>query len=184
MQTDAALRFWKHLAERERDALGFLPFGSVARVAELGRLLIQEASDEPIGFLLHGPPRPIIRVYQTAVRLDARRRDNALALVDRLLAAGVAGGSRACMLHCAADLEANAFWLAAGFTAVGVRTRSTRRQRPQLTWWRSLTGEAIDDQVAELCHSSPTRGEGLTPAKFDELQAQFGRLLALAPRSR
>lgn len=177
-------QYWLHLSRLHSDELGFLPAPAVAQLIDRGRLLLELENNEPCGFLLHGPARRVLRVYQTCIQVDARRIHHALHLVADLRARALAGGSRAIVLHCAEDLDANAFWRAAGFTLVGKRRKSTTRERDQLKWMLPLCDTPPGLSLAELDPPPLTRPPRAPHPAADALQARLGPLLGFAPRVR
>jgi len=139
-------------------------------------------NDEPCGFLLHGPPRTVIRVYQTCIQPDARLIDHGRDLIDQLTMHGRAHGSQAISLYCADDLTANNFWAALNFTRVGQRRKSTRRDRTQWHWMRAIGPHASPDDLRLLDPERPPRVERPVDPRYDALKQRLGRLLSLTPR--
>jgi GNAT superfamily N-acetyltransferase len=119
------------LAKQLRESLGFLPLCAYDLARAESRLQLQRDNDQPIGFLLHGRPRPgkWLRIYQTAIQLDARRLHNATALVHSLEAQARVSGCPGVSLCCAAELEANAFWQSLGYVAIEVFPGGGKRRR-------------------------------------------------------
>lgn len=184
MQAHRAYRYWLDLARKHTDELGFLPAPSVGRLIDAGRLILELENDEPCGFLLHGPPGRVLRVYQTCVQVDARRISHALAMVAALRTRAVDGGSRAIVLHCAADLDANAFWSAAGFERVGTRVKSTRRDRQQIKWLLPLCDIPPGTTLAELDVRQKTRPRREWSPEATSFKAKLGNFLAFTPGAR
>ena len=122
------------LAKRNSEALSFIPTPQLENYAAKGQLLIQTENDEPCGFLVYGAGFPVMRVYQSCIQFDARRRENGMALVARLVAVAERRQCQGISLWCAQDLEANAFWSAAGFQLIGRREGGLRRGRIHNHW--------------------------------------------------
>lgn len=184
MQAQRAYQYWLHLARKHTDELGFLPAPAVARLINAGRLITELENNEPCGFLLHGPARQVLRVYQTCVQLDARRIHHALNLVADLRARALAGGSRAIVLHCAADLDANTFWRAAGFTMVGSRVKSKRRDREQFKWVLPLCDVPAGTSITDLDPNPIPRPARTWSPEATAFKAKLGNFLSFTPGSR
>jgi GNAT superfamily N-acetyltransferase len=111
------------LQKQHAAALGFLPRAALREKIESGRIWVARDGNRggsAAGFLHHGSlARPEVRVFQAAVRLDARRRHVGSALVDDLLRRAAAAGAAGVSLRCLASLDANRFWAAAGFRLLG-----------------------------------------------------------------
>ena len=112
------------LLKQNAAALGFLPRAALREKIESGRIwLVRDgrggaaaAGGPVIGFLHHGSlARPEVRLFQAAVRPDARRRHVGTALVSDLLRRAADAGAAGVSLRCLAFLDANRFWAAAGF---------------------------------------------------------------------
>jgi GNAT superfamily N-acetyltransferase len=137
------------LAKKNSEAVSFLPRPKVEAYAADGRLLVAAENGEPCGFLIHGPLRGQLRIYQTCVEYDVRRRDHGLALVGELERRAVLAGCSAVRLWCADDLEAQAFWRAAGFVPAGRRAGGQRRGRVHTLWARHLVTPPLLAVVGE-----------------------------------
>jgi GNAT superfamily N-acetyltransferase len=113
------LSFVMDVSKRETYAIGFIPRFAMQRKIELGRILLGQENDCEAGFLHYGSFRaPEVRIFQSAIRYDARRRGLALAMVESLVSTCRANGNVAISLRCLEELEANAFWEAAGFVRI------------------------------------------------------------------
>jgi GNAT superfamily N-acetyltransferase len=129
MQTlESAVKYTVALAKKLTNEIGFIPATRYEDAGAAGRLLIQTLNDDPCGFLVFGPPfKGRIHVWQTAVQVDARRRQAATALLENLKRYAADKSAFEVVLRCRHDLEANAFWTAAGFrhfaTSQGGRSR-------------------------------------------------------------
>lgn len=131
---DQALRYVTDLMAKNYEAVGFLPAPRIEQYARAGQLWLQQENDEPCGYLIFGRGWPTLRVYQTCIQVDARNLDHATALVGRLIQTAEREGYEAISLHCADDLEANAFWAAMGFQFGGTRDNGNRRGRLHNKW--------------------------------------------------
>jgi len=111
------------LLKQNAAALGFIPRAALREKIESGRIwIVREsgarggAGGPVVGFLHHGSlARSEVRLFQAAVRPDARRRHFGTALVDDLLRRAADAGAAGVSLRCLAFLDANRFWAAAGF---------------------------------------------------------------------
>lgn len=128
------LRYIDGLARRNSEALSFIPLPRLEDYFLRGQILLERENGEPCGYLVHGNHPEVCRIYQACIQYDARRRDHGLALVRRLVLKADRMGCRAVSLWCADDLEANAFWKAAGFTFCGQREGGRRRGRKHNHW--------------------------------------------------
>src|ERR1035437_8065890 len=105
------LRYVESLMRQNYEAVGFIPKPRLEQYALRGQLLVENENDEPCGYLVFGKTAwPYLRVYQSVVQYDARRREHGLALVRRLVAIGQERGAAAISLWCADALDANVFW--------------------------------------------------------------------------
>lgn len=140
------LDFIVALMRTERDALGFIPTPALYdRILRHGRYLIQtDGHGRKLGYLLHGPPLPgqPLRVYQACVDLDHRRIKHATRMLRRLLKQAQAAGSTEVLLRCAADLPANAFWLASGFTPGAFLPGGKKRNRLIIPYRLEIQGNS------------------------------------------
>jgi hypothetical protein len=127
------IRFAVDLAKKNSEALSFIPTPRIEEYQQHGQLLIATENDDPCGFLIFGAGWPTLKIYQTCVQYDARRRAAGLEMVERLKRIARAEG-RDISLWCAQDLEANAFWEAAGFSLVATRVGGARRGRTHNGW--------------------------------------------------
>lgn len=133
--TESDWKYIEWLRRLESDTLGFLPaqvYLSILNRASIdgrvrwlySRILIYEDDGVPTGFCYVSFASEPARVFQIAVQPDARR----LLRASRLLAVAeqdaIQRGRLAMRARVAADLEANAFWRALGYSPIAVR-RST-----------------------------------------------------------
>lgn len=143
-------RYAFDIADREHRAVGFLPKTIYQPAWENGRLKIARENDDPCGMILHGPLKKTLRIYQTAIELEARRLENGSDLVEQVIQEAIDANVHQISLHCAEDLEANWFWQSLGFKHVGERVKSTLRGRIQKKWEMVLpAGKLHRQQLAE-----------------------------------
>lgn len=158
--TPADITFVRSLAKRHTDAVGFLPTAAVEWYLDAGGVSIAVDNGQPAGYLLCrdalASSTAIRPILQAAVCYDARRRRHGLALVDRLAADAQDAGRKVLQLKCREELEANAFWAAAGFTAVGWQDAGRRRAGRVLVWARQVAPLT----PADLIHKTVERHRG------------------------
>lgn len=121
------------LMRTETDALGFIPSVAIrSRWVPKGRYIIQrDRRGRRRGYLLHGPAcpgQPLI-VNQVCINFDHRLQGYAHLAMRELVRRARAAGSTEIRLRCAADLDANQFWLACGFTPTDAFMGGFRRHR-------------------------------------------------------
>ena len=126
------------LARKNSEALSFIPKPRLEQYAANGQLMIAIENGEPCGFLLHGNGWPVMRIYQSCIQYDARRREHGFKLIALLIGKAAQHGYEAICLKCAADLEANAFWREAGFRFIRAIPGGTRRGRTLNVWYMPL----------------------------------------------
>jgi len=107
---EEVLRFVTDLANRSTAELGFLPDTIYAPALLAGRLHTIDYNGELAGFILCGPPRPELKIYQTVVEEPVRFEDNGRRLFVEAIADGLKDDVERIRWRCAEDLEANAFW--------------------------------------------------------------------------
>lgn len=123
------------LRRADGDSLGFIPKAKyehiVNRTSDRGRdrwkyewLIVAVDNGEITGFALSGFHRDGAKGQQFCVRQDARRMERALMMVDVIEAEARRRGMLRIRHRVAADIEANFFWRAAGYTPVAL-VRST-----------------------------------------------------------
>lgn len=134
------------LMKTETDALGFIPsFAIEDRWIPSGRYIIQrDRRGRRRGYLLHGPARKADPLYvnQVCIDHDHRLKKYATAALAELYKRATQAGCSSIRLRCAADLEANAFWTAAGFLPVGIYAGGKRRDRQIIEYKMDLTQPA------------------------------------------
>ena len=148
----APVAFAESLARKNYEAIGFIPRPRLEWYADRGQLLTAEENGEPAGFLVFGGGWPVLKVYQACVQYDARRREHGLALVGRLTRIALRRGCHAIALWCADDLEANAFWRAAGFQFAGRRDGGRARGRVHNRWYLPLDTPQISADLLGEAH--------------------------------
>jgi N-acetylglutamate synthase-like GNAT family acetyltransferase len=140
--TDQDLRFVLHLQRKFSNEVGFVPSAGIERYIDWRCVQMATENGEPAGYVLCRPPSArephLAKIIQTAVSFDARRQAHGLALIDRACRTAVVAGATIVQACVRRDLDANAFFLAAGFTAVVVRSAPTARAEDHIIWRRPL----------------------------------------------
>lgn len=158
----------RHLAKKFTDELGFLPTLALQWYADHGLVWRIRENGDPAGFLVarldYSADTRLAGIIQAAIDFTAQRRRHGLALVEHAAAMATAAGKTVLQCWCAADLPANEFWRAAGFTATTTRDGGRSRNRKLILWRRPLAPAA--DILQPPTHD-PRRGPGgryITPA--------------------
>jgi N-acetylglutamate synthase-like GNAT family acetyltransferase len=154
-------RYIISLAKRNTDALGFLPRPALDYYTLQGGVLIGEENADEAGFVVRRKVLSIdtrcSAILQACVQLDARRRALGLALVAQAAADAAAEGRSILQCWCAADLEANDFWRAAGFKAITTRPGGRARSRTHVLWRLPLHPDVTPADLSALVRD-PRRG--------------------------
>jgi len=120
-------------ADRERDALGFLPGGVYDDAAARGNLLIalipRATSQEYAGHLLFGGTFPHARIFQVFVCQQFRNRGVARELIEYLVKLLEGYGYLSAAATVADDLVANGFWEKLGFLVARQKPGGVSRKR-------------------------------------------------------
>lgn len=136
----------EHLQRMEPHALGFLPMSAYHHAARRGTIQpIRLSRGRPVGFLLHGPPRPgsFVRIYQIAVTPDHRREYHGTHKLRDLQNLAEKHGTDWITLRCADDLPALEFWRSVGALELCTRPGSKRTGRTLIELAIPCTIDAI-----------------------------------------
>jgi len=142
--TEADLTAIEMLRRADGDALGFVPKAKyeaiVFKTVDRGRhryryewLVVAEDNGDITGFMMGGFHRNGAKGTQLCVRNDARRMERALKLVDSFEMEARRRGMLRVRHRVAADIEANYFWRAAGYTPVAITTSTWLNVRESLS---------------------------------------------------
>ena len=146
LATPKDLLFIRDLQRRFTNQIGFIPSAGVERELNRGRILLGAINNQEAGFLLtipHLTSQPCTTaIIQTAVRLDAQRLSLGSELVNTLARTARDQGNTILQAWCKANLEANLFWQAQGFTAVATRNGGNGKHVPHILWRQPLTPTA------------------------------------------
>lgn len=173
LATETDLGFVMALQRRNRESVGGLPEPAITERVRRGSLLLGLLNGDPCGYLLYDARGGILRVPQACIQFDARRRAYGEALVGAML--NLEPDVTEIRLRCAADLEANVFWSALGFTCVGTVKGGSRRGRLLNLWqkWNdtrlfpvTATAQAAAWQQREDCRDEETGFLTTGPAGF------------------
>lgn len=143
MAQSLAVKYAEALMRRHYEAVGLLPTSRLEVYDQVGQLWLQYENDDPCGYLVFGNGWPVLKVYQCCIQVDARRRNHAAALINRLIAIGEKRNCSCISLWCADDLESNGFWRAMGFDLAGTRDNGNRRGRLHNNWLLWLDSSLI-----------------------------------------
>jgi GNAT superfamily N-acetyltransferase/predicted nucleic acid-binding protein len=120
-------------ADRERDALGFLPSAVYDDAASRGNLLVAliptGAATEYAGHLLFGGTFPHARIFQVFVCQEFRNRGVARELIEYLVKLLERYGYLSAAATVADDLVANGFWEKLGFLVARQKPGGVSRKR-------------------------------------------------------
>lgn len=122
------LDFIVGLMRQNTDELGFIPLTTVEQRYIAGGLYLLTPK---IGYLLHGVPKAghILHIAQACVEYDKRSVGYGMDLVKELIERAKATQCKGIVLRCAASLQSNQFWQAAGFERTATNEPSNRRNR-------------------------------------------------------
>lgn len=136
------LNFVLDLTKKNSNALGFIPREAVEWYIANHLVNLVDENGDAAGFILAKHRQPdapgMTSIHQACICYDARRRSAGLALVNRVKAIGAAQCNGLMQLWCRGELDANEFWKAAGFEAVGLRAGGARRGIPHILWRHAL----------------------------------------------
>jgi GNAT superfamily N-acetyltransferase/predicted nucleic acid-binding protein len=120
-------------ADRERDALGFLPDAAYEDAGSSGRLFVacrqEHGAPRFLGHLLFGGSFPHLRIHQLHVVPAARKLGVARSLVDSLSTFAEQHGYMDITARVASDLPANTAWERLGFATARTQMGGAARNR-------------------------------------------------------
>jgi N-acetylglutamate synthase-like GNAT family acetyltransferase len=138
----ADLNFVAALQKKFAAALGFLPLQALAAYIDIGRVTLAQENGDAAGYLLgrtHLKCQPhVMPLVQTAICMDAQRREHGRSLVEAAAAEATLHGRSILQAWCRVDLEANEFWRCCGFEPIAIRRPETARGLPLILWRRPL----------------------------------------------
>lgn len=132
-------RFADHMMTLERGCLGWQPSTALEAWWRAGLVWCLFRSGELVGYVAARTGRTVCRVWQIAVRRDARRIEHGLMLLAAVEGQARLDGASEISLWCAADIEAVAFWEALGFSVRQRRFKNRCRAREQYRYSRTIT---------------------------------------------
>lgn len=132
-------RFADHMMTLERGCLGWQPSSALEAWWRAGLVWCLFRSGELVGYVAARTGRTVCRIWQIAVRRDARRIEHGLMLLAAVEGQARLDGASELSLWCAADIEATAFWEALGFGVRQRRYKSRCRAREQYRYGRTIT---------------------------------------------
>ncbi|WP_338311153.1 GNAT family N-acetyltransferase [Bradyrhizobium sp. TM239] len=177
------LDFIRAQADRERDALGFLPqpaYAEAARQRKLILLVVQDGDETSYaGHILFGGIFPILRVRQIAIAPRYRRHQHASTLLRTLIAQGENEGYLNIVANVATDLTgANSFYEKHGFVSSRLKAGGKTRNRKinvrilQLDT-PSLISYMVDSKVATAVEMLPRKRSPEIPIYAIDLNVFF-----------
>jgi GNAT superfamily N-acetyltransferase len=137
-----------HLMTLERGCLGWQSSVTLEQWWRAGLVNTLWLGGDVVGYSVGRTGRTVHRVFQIAVRRDARRIENAT-----LLLAGREGRAREEAAHqislwCAADIEAVVFWEVLGFRKVQERYKNRTHSRVQYRYSRMISRGLVQPRPA------------------------------------
>lgn len=147
------LTYTVSLAKKFTDQIGFLSTAALEHYAIIGGVIQAWENGQECAYIAgthskSDQPR-LAQIYQAAVAMDLQRRQIGLELVREWELKALTRGAYGVQLWCAADIDANEFWAAAGYTAVGRRPGGRRRGREHILWQKALSGLFVPDSQKE-----------------------------------
>lgn len=134
------LRFLLDLQRKFSNQVGYLPGAAFEKYLEWSRVLLVRENTEPAGYILTRNRlnsarwcRPII---QAAICYDAQRRHLGLTMLEQIARDAKRQLLEGMQCWCAADIDAVAFWQAAGFEEICRRDPNNRRGRELILYRR------------------------------------------------
>lgn len=163
--TLADLTYIDSLQRKNATALSFYPKTVFERESGAGRVVLNAAESEPIGYCWHGAPDDLFRVHQACIQFDVRGMLHGAEMMRWCEDLARAWGCRAVTLRCAADIEANGFWRALGYACEAIRPGGIRRSRDINCWTLRLTPElfavpAVEPSTKRMSMAAWTAGRG------------------------
>ncbi len=150
--TNADLPAVKHLADRHKYELGFVPSPALKDAIQEERVIIAVRHRKQVVGFMHFRHRRdgVTKVYQICVEGGCRRHGYGRAMIAKLIRRALGMGQSSIALSCPEGLLANKFYEAYGFTQNGLITGRVRR----LVQWRLKIGggNAVVASEAERCH--------------------------------
>ena len=131
----------------------------MAEYARQRKIFLMELEGQPAGYLLNEPMSRdtpgLCLVHQACVQYDARHRQVGLNAIRRLTLSARQAGAGIIHLWCRSNLDANLFWLAAGFSPRAIKEGGKARGLPVIGWrYPIVTGANLDAP-----HSARRRSE-------------------------
>ncbi|MHA1598257.1 MAG: GNAT family N-acetyltransferase [Alphaproteobacteria bacterium] len=128
---ESYIDFVRQGADKERNALGFLPPNAYRQAAEQGKLFVAvDDADEFLGHLMFGGVFPLVKVMQIYSCPEFRNHGVAQAIMDELINYAQERGYLSLSAKVASDLsEANAFYQRMGFHIVSTFPGGKTRNR-------------------------------------------------------
>ncbi len=162
------LSYVDSLQRKNATALSFYPKVVFEREIQAGRVVLALENDDPAGYCWHGAMDDICRIHQACIQYDIRGQLHGAAIVKWIEDLATAAGSRCVSLRCAADIEANGFWKAMGYTCEAVLQGGIRRSRDINAWTLRLQPELfvfnVEPSSKRMSMAAWTAGRGTLKA--------------------
>jgi GNAT superfamily N-acetyltransferase len=143
----------KALADQHRDELGFQTRQAFTESLHRGELIVATQDKDLVGFVrFHKRRDRTATIYEIATSTTHRRTGVARKLVAAVIEEGRRLGARHLRLSCPAELPANGFYAALGFTR-NVRTRPGKL-RPLIEWQMPIMPPRPMTFVASLSNAA------------------------------
>lgn len=140
---ELGLRGWRlladHLMTLERGCLGWQSSVTLEQWWRCGLVNTLWLGGDLVGYSVGRTGRTVHRVFQIAVRRDARRIENATLLLAAREGRAREEAAHQISLWCAADIEAVLFWEVLGFSKVQERYKNRSCARVQYRYCRTIT---------------------------------------------
>lgn len=142
LATLADLSYVTSLAKTFSNQIGFIPKCGIEQYLEKSAVLLATENDSPAGFLVGNPAliwQPLLRpISQAAIQFDAQRHSHGRQLVELVADLARSAGQIGIQANCREDLDANAFWHAAGFIKICYMQPRNARQKTVICWRKPL----------------------------------------------
>lgn len=154
--TQRDLAFVDALQKQFSNNVGFLPAPALRQYQSRSAILIAEANQRAIGYLLgrHALAwQPLLRpIFQLCIAPAAQRNHHAVALIVAWQNLAKLAGQVGIQANCADDISAHTFWATQGFKFICKLETTNKRHRQIIVWRKPLTS-----QIPRWFIKAPTR---------------------------
>lgn len=147
------------LARKESQQIGFIPRQrwekTILGINVNQQMYVATDNNDLTGFAYTSIFRRKARIFQICIQEDARRWKRANLIVAKFLTLAKMNDCVSCQMRVAADIEANHFWKAMGFTPTGIGTGrrgkgKAKGGRKIIYYYKQLTREFWPDAKHEI----------------------------------